>query len=252
VLDNLERVKRVLGAYCNRTKRDIRIAVTSYITHFESIPRLIHGVHRIARREDLGRNKARNRSLGAALYEAMLLNLFIREEAVEIAGRAFLFHGNDSALWNTSAGGICRNPQHEMQALYDRLAGKYLLESEVKVDTFSSIQLGIIPAQTEVPYLDVIAARSDETERFSVYVINRSMRTTITGEMLIKGFTLKRVEVRGIHASDVGAFNTVRNPDAVQRFSHHFVPEITARGSFLYRFPPHSLSVLTLEGKEWF
>jgi ABC-type polysaccharide/polyol phosphate transport system ATPase subunit len=111
VSDNLETVKRILSTYQERTGRIIKIAMTFYRTHFEAIPRNIHGVHRVTRRENPERNKARNRSLGSALYEAMLLNLFLREERVDIATRSLLFHGVDSALWHVSREGVCRNPQ---------------------------------------------------------------------------------------------------------------------------------------------
>ncbi len=252
VADNLEKAKRVLASYRERTGRTVKIAMTFYRTHFESIPKIIHGVRRITRRENPALNKARNCSLGSALYEAMLLNLFIREEEITIAARALLFHASDSALWSTLPEGICRNPQQMVQSLYDRLAGKSLLETDVKVVSFDSKQVGIIPAQTKVPRLDVIAARGKGEGKLAIYVVNRSLRHSVVADIVTKGFSPKRFEVRGIHATDIGAFNTVQKPDTVRYFSHHFVPEVTPKGAFSYSFPPHSLSVLALERDEWF
>ncbi|MDP8247397.1 MAG: ATP-binding cassette domain-containing protein [Candidatus Tritonobacter lacicola] len=252
VADNLRKVKQLLRSCRDRTGRDIKIAVTFYRTHFEDVPRNIHGVHRVARRENLHLNKARNRSLGAALYEAMLLNTFVREGAVEIATRAFLFHSCDSALWLVLPEGWCPNPQRTVMSAYARLAGKTLLKAEVRVDTFDSKQVGIIPEQRDVPYLDVIAARSEENEKLTLFVINRNLRQTVKADILTKGFMSRRIEVRGVDAGDFAAFNTIQNHENVRNLGHHFSPEIKENGTFPYLFPPHSLTILTLEKDEWF
>ncbi|MDD5557608.1 MAG: ATP-binding cassette domain-containing protein [bacterium] len=251
VANNMEIVKSHLAAHCPER---VRIAASQYGVLFDFVPGFLHRTRQVKGRRDTDENWRQNKTLGAALYEAMLLNLFIREPRVTHAHRYSIMHTLYSSLWETGGQEPLLHPQAYVQRLYCMLAGKCLVETAVRADTFSTSPVGVIPAMEGVPYLDVIAARNEEGTKLSVFVVNRHLFQEIGAEVLLKNYAPVQVVSKVLTGPFFDASNQPHDPWNVRCIeSTRTVAESTDTGTGCLRvlFPKHSLTVLSFSPDEW-
>jgi ABC-type polysaccharide/polyol phosphate transport system ATPase subunit/alpha-L-arabinofuranosidase len=252
VEENMERVKSDLRA---SGRPGMELVASQYGVLFDLVPGFFHGEHHVKGRHDTDENWRQNSTLGAALYEAMLLNIMIRDHDITYAHRYSLFHTLFSALFGVGVTGIVVHPQAHMFRLYSRLAGKLLVSSEVVSDSFSSDAVGIIPSQKGVPYLDVIAARDDTNSKLSVFVVNRNLFRAVEAELVLRGYEPVQVVVKSMQGPSFDSSNQFHEPWVVSVDEKtRAVAEIRdyATGRAFVSFPKHSLTVLSFSREEWF
>jgi len=121
--------------------------------------------------------------------------------------------------------------------LYSKTCGGTALDVFWKGETFSG------GAYTDVRVLDVSASLDEETNRVTVYVVNRSktehMETTIT---LAQGCFGELVQAYVVNGPDVKSENTFATPDEVGM--SEVKGDTEKKSAFTYNFEPHSVTAL--------
>ncbi|MCX6354527.1 MAG: ATP-binding cassette domain-containing protein [Candidatus Aureabacteria bacterium] len=250
VMDNLRRVGEQVASLGKKCK----LAVTDYCADYLDIPRTLFGEIEIKGREPRDLNMERNTTIGTALYEAMLLNLFMKDPRIEIANRNFIHNPIYPALLRIDAMGVTRNAQYYMHRLYNRMAGKQLVWSDIEVASYRSEAIGVIPPQEKVPYLDHIALIDEDRSRLTIFLVNRNLAHHIQTRINLRGFDFTSAlqvhlnspefDSRNEHPADQKIWFTQTATD---------VREITnpKTGRIRITVPKHSLVALILSRDKW-
>lgn len=250
VQDNIEKVRaqiQGLGKKC-------RIAVTDYCADFLDVPRIIFGKNEVRKREPYAINQSRNSTIGTALYEAMVLNVFMRSPDIEVACRNFIHNPIYPALLRVDHAGITRNAQYYMHRLYNRMAGKMLVWSDISVGTYQNEAVGVIPAQAQVPYLDQVALLDEDGSTLSIVLVNRSIAHHVKTKIVIRGFEFKSALQVYINSPEFDSRNEHPGDNKIW-FSQNSVDarEITHAGTGRVTMvvPPHAIAALILRRDKW-
>lgn len=235
-------------------EKELSIAITDYGVMFTDIPPVVHGTHAIEKCPESSVEWERNTYCASALFEAMLLNLFIRRSEVAIACRFSLLSQIYSSLYRYVDGRWIAAPQALVHMLYNRLAGHLLVQSSARCDSFDSPAVGIIPAQTGVPYLDLIAVRTEDDCRLLVFIINRNLESSIKTSVDIQGFLPEEISVKTLAAPEYYSRNTAQSPFNVH-LQEQTYPAAHFAGASPHRLqvemPKHSLMLLVCSRKAW-
>jgi alpha-N-arabinofuranosidase len=146
--------------------------------------------------------------------------------------------------------------------------GTVLLASHATGPTYDSPASGLVEAVRDVPYLDVVASRSETGDRLYVLGINRDFDRPIRARIAIDGFkpgsraiawTLNGSGIdanTGTQLPKIPGLNWARQSMAVpdERFEHGGTGEVAitrtelaaVSGQFEYTFPAHSVTSLEL------
>lgn len=149
-----------------------------------------------------------------ALYAAGILNVFGREgKSLTTANLAQLV--NVLPLIQATEDRAITTPLYHVFKLFSQME-KIALEPVVKGPKFNSASLGNISTHSEVPYLDIGAARSRNGQRLTLMLVNRHPSRRMYLDINLKGFGLMQA-VQGwlISNKDPLAYNTPENPRAV-------------------------------------
>jgi ABC-type polysaccharide/polyol phosphate transport system ATPase subunit/alpha-L-arabinofuranosidase len=203
VEDNLRKVIAQLREHGSAA----RVAVTDYRATYTDVPAVLHGMHKVKNRESNSVNWARNFTLGAAMYEAMLLNLFMRHPEVEIAHRYSIHDPIGSALVSLKKGAFVKNPQYYVQQMYGTLAGKLVLEARVNSAAYCSSAVGIIPAQEGVPYIDAVAIADDDRKAMAIILVNRSLHSPVHVKISLGEFEFRSAVLSTITGPSYDSMN---------------------------------------------
>jgi len=250
--DNLEQVCREIVAHS--AANGAKIAVTDYSVMFTDIPAVVHGTHSVKDPPESNVEWERNTYCVSALLEAMLLNLFIRRNEVEIACRFSLLSQIYSSLYRYVDGRWVTAPQAFVHSLYNRLADHLLVHSTVEVDCFDSPAVGIITAQRGVPYLDCIAVKNPDDSTLLVYVVNRNLESSIRATIDVGQFPFRQVTVKTIASPQFYSRNTAQNPENIVLHERTIPAAHCAgypSGAVQFDIPKHSLVLLIFSREEW-
>lgn len=252
VEDNLSKVASEIAALPRAG--EIKIAVTDYSVMFTDIPNVVHGTHPVEGRPEASIEWERNTYCASALFEAMLLNLFIRRSEVEIACRFSLLSQIYSSIYRYADGRWITTPQAFVHALYNRLAGHLLVQSSVSVDGFDSPAVGIIPAQKGAPLLDCLAAKTRDGSKLLLYIVNRNIESDVRAVIHVKGFVPKQATVKTVESPQFYSRNTTQSPSNVSLLERT-VPVLSLMesddGPMQIDIPKHSLMLLVFDREEW-
>ncbi|HTP51301.1 MAG TPA: alpha-L-arabinofuranosidase C-terminal domain-containing protein [Anaeromyxobacteraceae bacterium] len=192
--------------------------------------------------EDVSVTLRRNQTLSCALFNASVLNLFLRHSRVQGAHHMAMAGSEYGSLVGVDGASQFRNPQFYVHKEYAREAGNLVVQTTVDPQTgvFSSGPIALLSAQSNVPMLDAVATRSGDGRRYALFVVNRSLTTAVS----------TRVQVdRGVPAAGTAtvltgptfdARNSAQNPLLVSPVTR----PVGVSASFSYRFPPYSLTIL--------
>jgi len=191
--------------------------------------------------EDPARTQLRNPTLACALYNASILNVFLRHDRVLGAHHMSLAGDRFGSLVGTAGGATYRNPQFYVHREYAREAGNLVMEATVDPAdaVFGSNAIALIPGQTNVPMLDAVATRDPAGTRYALFVVNRSLTATVHTAVSLEipaGLTGTVSVLTGPFA---GARNDAQNPTRVSLHTGPFAPG----SSFSYDFPPLTLTI---------
>jgi alpha-N-arabinofuranosidase len=182
----------------------------------------------------------RQHSMESALYGARLMNVFERSgDIVEMTAVSDLVNGWSGGVIQASRHDLFVTPTYHVIRLYNEHLGSERLKSEVASPTFDSTLEG-----TNVPVLDVVAARSADGRRLFVKAVNTSRDRPLKTTISVTGATLAATggTMQTVTADSIDAANSFRTPDAVS------VRQTAVVGGreFVVDLPPHSVSVLAL------
>jgi alpha-N-arabinofuranosidase len=151
-------------------------------------------------------------------------------------------------------GGVVRSAAFHVWKLYRELTGRTALKAEVRGPSRTgSLRVGDIRVDGEfltvpgtVPDLDVSATRATDGS-LRLAVINRHRTDAIAASLIVDQSTqlptTARIHCLGGDVDDPDTANTLDHPDAVGVADLGTVPAVEGT----WTFPPHSLSILSLE-----
>jgi alpha-L-arabinofuranosidase len=192
--------------------------------------------------EDPNVTNRRNPTLASALFNASVLQIMARHERVYGAHHMSMAGSRFGSLIGIDGGVHFRNPQFYVHREYAREAGH--LVAHVTIDsqnaTFSSGPIKLISGQTDVPMLDVLATRDPGRHKYAVFVVNRSLTSSVTASVTLDLPPGVAGTISLLTGPTFDARNDAANPTRVALSTTAFA----ATDDFTHTFPPHSLAVL--------
>jgi alpha-L-arabinofuranosidase len=191
--------------------------------------------------EDPTRTNQRNPTLGSALFNASVLQIFARHERVYGAHHMALAGPNYGSLVGFDQGVHFRNPQFFVHREYSREAGNLLVNTvlDPKAALFSSQPLKGLGGQSNVPKLDAMATRDPGSKNFALFVVNRSLNDSVQTSVTLNLPAGVTGTVSVLTAPTYTSRNTAAAPQTVTMTTSAF----GAAGNFTYTFPKHSLTI---------
>jgi alpha-L-arabinofuranosidase len=206
------------------------------------------------RPKDALEDAAWNRSLAAALYQACLFNVFLREPKVTCANHLPLCQDVFGALIGYRAAVprplFWRNAVFYVFQMYSRMKGRDVLAVRVEAPVYATPTIGVVPKLDEVPYLDAVACRTGDGPLMSLFLINRDVQRAaqVAVELGAPGWSIESVTT--LTADSYKAANSPEDPTNV-------VPRRETGGSapadgqsLSLTLPRHSLTVVDLRRAE--
>jgi alpha-N-arabinofuranosidase len=187
------------------------------------------------------RTHERNPTLGAALFNASVLQVLARHERVYGAHHMALAGPHYGSLIGVDRGVRFRNPQFHVMREYGREAGNVLVESTLEPGEakFDSGPIRLLSAQTGVPMLDVMATRAPDGSAHALFVVNRSMVSAVSAEVAVELPAGVAGTVSVLDGPSYASRNTADDPNRITLTTAPFAP----RGSFTHEFKAHSLTI---------
>lgn len=227
----VEHTLDVMTDQLNRLGRLIPIFVTEYDGIF----------YPDATVEDPNRTAQRNPTLGAALFNASVLQILARNDRVHGAHHMALAGPTYGSLLGVDRGVHFRNPQFYVMREYSKEAGKLIVAATVDPQnaTFDSQPVKLLSGQTGVPDLDAIATRDAANSSWSLFVVNRSLTSSVNTSIDITLPAGVTGTVSVLNGPDYTSRNSADNPTLVSLTTSAFAQA----GPFTYTFPAHSLTI---------
>lgn len=191
--------------------------------------------------EDPVRTHQRNPTLGAALFNASVLQIFARHPRVYGAHHMALAGPNYGSLVGLDAGVRVRNPQFYVHREYSREAGNLVVDLTLdpKLARFDSQPLKNMPGQAGVPKLDALATRDPGSRHFALFVVNRSLTDAVRTDVSLNLPAGVTGTVTVLNGPTYTSRNTAAQPNLVAPTTAAF----GSSGTFVHTFPAHSLTV---------
>ncbi|MEE9296820.1 MAG: alpha-L-arabinofuranosidase C-terminal domain-containing protein [Phycisphaerae bacterium] len=171
---NLELLDAQIGSLVPKGGRQPALAVTEWGPYFHAVPDspLVDHV----------------KTLGSALYVAGVLKVFIECPRMEIAN-SFKLLDNAFMGWIGKRDGqhLAKAPYYALQ-MYTAHFGSVLIRSSTRCPTYDSPAMGIMEGVDRVPYLDVVAGKSDDGKTLYVMAINKHFDRPIRATIELAGF----------------------------------------------------------------
>ena len=112
-----------------------------------------------------------------------------------------------------------------------------------------SVERGVnrLPQIADVPYLDVVGARSENGKSVTLFCVNRSVNTDIPASIHLHGFeSVHSANVRIVQSNSITDANDEMNP---VRIRDQTTTEEIPAGAWTHIFPRSSVTVITLQRK---
>jgi alpha-N-arabinofuranosidase len=190
----------------------------------------------------------RNRSLGSALFSALIFNLFISQPDIQMAA-----HINMNSPWwqaavqlETENDFTClpfRSAYFHVFRLYREAAGGTVVSVDIEdCPVYSAPASDNFPALADVPCLDALGVFRPDENRLYLYVVNRDIHDSIEARINFANPAVS-VTAETLTAGSCADFNTGNSPDRI-------IPEtriLTAANPLTYIFGPCSLTRVTIQ-----
>ena len=187
-------------------------------------------------------------TLSGAIYNALALNAMLRHsDWVTLANMTALLHGGGIKKWE---GIVYVDPQYYTQQMYT-LAHPHAPVATTTTGPGRDVPArGQMPAVKDVPDVDVFAARTRNARKLVVFAVNRHQSEARPLRLQVDHFQTQKVSATILTADHPQARNTLESPNAVEPRPLDVPAWPTEPGTdWQISIPPHSLVVLTLEGK---
>jgi alpha-L-arabinofuranosidase len=208
------------------------------------------------------------KTLGSALYVASTLKVFLESPKTDVA-TGFKLSDELFQGWIGKRRGqwIPKAPYYALQ-MYTNHFGSVLVNSSTEAPTYNSRTVGLVDAQNSVPYLDIVASRSEDGRKLYVIGINKHFDSPIRASITLQGrraagdgiawtlngpsidantgtelFQAPKVKWASQVKDDVNSHFDSGSPDQVRITSNSLSVSGTA---FEYEFPAHSVTSLEI------
>jgi len=234
----------------------VKIAITEFGPYFQLTPD--------------GRFTDHVKTLGSALYVASVMKVFVENPRTDIANSFKLVDPLFTGWIGKKGDRFLPTGPYYASQMYTRHFGSKLVSSSSESPTYTSESVGIVDRMYQVPYLDVIASKSDDGRKLYVLVVNKHFDKPIKARIDVQGFRPaggaawvlngKGVDSNtGTAPPNIGGVKWARQAvDEVGRQFDRGAPEelgirrvaIAGVGpNFEYEFPAHSIVSLELDGR---
>lgn len=255
IKQNLGHLSKLIETVAPKRSAQIKLAITEWGPFFHSDPssRFVDHV----------------KTLGSALFVASAMKAFLESPRAEIA-TFFKLVDNSFMGWIGLRGGnyIPKAPYLALQ-MYTSHFGSELLASRTTSPTYDSAAAGLVPAVGNVPYLDVVASRSQDGNTLYLMGINKHFDLPITATIRLSGFRPRAngrawiLQGTGLDAN-TGTELPMRDAiswavQATDQSNPRFAagkpgklgiassPFVSFAKTFDYTFPPHSITSLEIK-----
>ena len=251
---NLQTIANEITAFAPSRASQISIAVTEWGAIFDFLPSP-YSLH--------------PKTLGSALYAASTLKQFILNPKTEVACM-FLLVQDDDVLGSIGTRGGFHTPNAPYYALqmYTNHFGTLLVPSAAASPTYDSPAIGVVAAEPNVPYLDVITSLSTDRKTLYIMAINKHFDLPIQTNIAMNGFTpassgtawvLRGTSIDANTGTDAapGFWPLQMQDPLTPRFylgsptevSVQAAPVTSFSKNFTFTFPPHSVTSLELHSQ---
>jgi len=192
--------------------------------------------------EDPELTEARNPTLGCALFNASVLHIMMRHDRVFGAHHMSLAGEKFGSLVGTDGSAYYRTPQFYVHREYAREAGNLLMRTTVDAGgaVFDSGPIELLSGQTDVPMLDAVAIRDPGRDRYSLFVVNRSLTHAVDTHVDLDLPNGLQGSISVLDGPSFKSKNDADDPTRVALVTESF----SNYSSFNHRFPPHSLTII--------
>jgi len=188
--------------------------------------------------------RAEDYTFPAALFTAdVLMQLLRRGDRVAYANFAQLVNVLAVIVSDPEKGVYMAPAYYPFKLFSNEIKDGDVLETNVRCDTFSNHEYGLVKPSRGNPYLQALATR-DAAGVLKLVVINKHIAEDITAEITVEGAAPPAAcSAKLISAPSPFALNTFDAPDALPGITDHPCPAPEA-GRLVYSFPKHSISLL--------
>lgn len=240
VAGNIEATKEDILRYAAEAARQIDIHISEYGP-------LVYPLRPKYAMEDA----AWNRSLAAALYQACLFNVLLREPKVTCANHLPLCQDVFGALIGYRAASpkplFWRNVVFYVFQMYSRMKGREVLAVRVESPTYSTPVIGIVPKLDGVAYLDAGVYREKDARSMSVFLINRDVKREAQVEIRLDSPDWSARSITTLAADSYKAMNSPETPTNVSPQRQTGTRVKTDGRLMSLILPKHSLTVIDLD-----
>jgi alpha-N-arabinofuranosidase len=253
---NIAAVQQKLEAVTSDGSPRLKLAVTEWgpFFHFDLKNRFVDHV----------------KTLGSALYVASVLKVFVESPSVEIANAFKLVDPLFMGWIGLRDGHYVPTAPYFAVQLFTRHFGERVVASTTTSPGYDSPAAGWVDRISNVPYLDLVASRSEDGRKLYVIAINKHFDLAITGRIILRGFTpAGRATAWVLNGTGIDAHTGTRPVPAAAsqlgrqasapdgRFDRSGAGDVTLTSTpvdkissrFEYVFPAHSVTSLEIEGR---
>jgi alpha-N-arabinofuranosidase len=182
-------------------------------------------------------------NMGGALFAAGFLNMVMRNsDIVPISDMTGIMEFG--GIWKKREQ-VFGAPAYWALREYASATPRYLLSVDSDSPTYS-ITNGIsrLPDIATVPYLDIVAAESEDHTRLMLFCLNRHLTRAMKAQLDLSAFHILSgsVKVTTLTGENILAENDEEEPERIRPVSRR----LPFHGEFLYSFPEASLSVIEI------
>ena len=129
------------------------------------------------------------RTQACALFVASILNLYMNDPRVMLTMYTNPTHNYYGDLILVDPTALVTSPSYYLYVFYADRFERTIVSTQITTPTFSSREVGLIKAQTDVPTLVVSASKSSDGQRLTALFINRSLEGSLETSITLEGFT---------------------------------------------------------------
>jgi alpha-L-arabinofuranosidase len=148
-----------------------------------------------------------SRSMGAAIYTASMLDLFLGEPRLLMATYTNPIHEYYGSLLTDTPRGLIRTPTWHLFTMYRNRFESRLVPATVDAPRFSSNTVGLINSQSNVSEVLARASVSPNGRRLTAMLVNRSIDTAMATRVQVDGFPVGDVDCQVLAADAPHAIN---------------------------------------------
>ena len=131
------------------------------------------------------------KTLGSALFVASVVNVLLRAPRVDVAAFFKLAERNIFIGW-VDQRGVPKATYYALQ-MYARRFGDRVVSADVQSPTYRSASMGVVASVGQVPYIDAVAAVSEDGSRLYINAVNKHFTSPVKAKIALRGFNPRSV-----------------------------------------------------------